>query len=90
MLELFAHPAHPYTKALLRSVPGIMDRRDRVLESIEGMVPEQYDMITGCRFADRCPYRRDICGRPQTDRMIRHSQLVRCCRAGEVESDAGK
>ena len=62
VLELFDHPAHPYTKALLRSVPGIMDRRDRVLESIEGMVPEQYDMITGCRFADRCPYRRDICG----------------------------
>ena len=90
VLELFDHPAHPYTKALLRSVPGIMDRRDRVLESIEGMVPEQYDMITGCRFADRCPYRRDICGRPQTDRMIRHSHLVRCCRAGEVESDAGK
>lgn len=90
VLELFDHPAHPYTKALLRSVPGIMDRRDRVLESIEGMVPEQYDMITGCRFADRCPYRRDICGRPQIDRMIRHSHLVRCCRAGEVESDAGK
>ena len=88
--EVYGHPAHPYTKALLRSVPGIMDRRDRVLESIEGMVPEQYDMITGCRFADRCPYRRDICGRPQTDRMIRHSHLVRCCRAGEVESDAGK
>ena len=67
-----------------------MDRRDRVLESIEGMVPEQYDMITGCRFADRCPYRRDICSRPQTDTMIMDSHLVRCCRAGEVGNDASK
>ena len=47
MLELFDHPAHPYTRALLRSVPGIRDEEDRRLESIEGMVPEQYDRITG-------------------------------------------
>lgn len=55
VLELFDHPAHP-----LHQGPPALRARDngpegpRVLESIEGMVPEQYDMITGCRFADRC------------------------------------
>lgn len=37
VLELFDHPAHPYTRALLRSVPGIRDEEDRRLESIEGL-----------------------------------------------------
>ena len=40
VLELFDHPAHPYTRALLRSVPGIRDEEGRRLESIEGIVPD--------------------------------------------------
>lgn len=84
VLELFDHPAHPYTKALLCSVPGIRDGKERVLESIEGMVPEQYDSITGCRFADRCPYRQDMCARPQAAEEIRPGHRVRCCRVKEV------
>lgn len=90
VLELFDHPAHPYTKALLRSVPGIRDDRERVLESIEGMVPEQYDAITGCRFADRCPYRKEMCEAPQIDTKMRDGHTVRCCRAKEVETDAAR
>ena len=88
VLELFDHPAHPYTRALLRSVPGIRDEKNRVLESIRGIVPEQYDSITGCRFADRCPYRAEICGAPQPDIRIRDGHTVRCCRVKEVEADA--
>lgn len=87
VLELFDHPAHPYTRALLRSVPGIRDGKERVLESIEGMVPEQYDAITGCRFADRCPYRTDVCKTPQSEVNIRAGHRVRCRRAKEVEAD---
>lgn len=88
VLELFDHPAHPYTRALLRSVPGIRDGKERVLESIEGMVPEQYDAITGCRFADRCPYRADKCGEPQDEINIRNGHTVRCRRAEEAETVA--
>ena len=50
---LFYQPAHPYTKALLQTVPGIYDEKDRELVAIPGMVPENYDSIPGCRFADR-------------------------------------
>lgn len=84
VLELFDHPSHPYTQALLRSVPGIRDGKERVLESIEGMVPEQYDSITGCRFRDRCPYRQERCKYPQKPEEIRPGHGVKCCRAKEV------
>lgn len=63
--ELFANPKHPYTRALLDTVPTIRDDEARQLQAIPGMVPESYDDIAGCRFADRCPYRREECSRPQ-------------------------
>ena len=52
--ELFRSPGHPYTRALLDTVPTIRDSADRKLVSIPGLVPENYDDIKGCRFADRC------------------------------------
>ena len=87
VLELFDHPAHPYTRALLRSVPGIRDEEDRRLESIEGIVPEHYDRIRGCRFARRCPFRTEICMKPQQEMSVGDSHIVRCCRAKEVLAD---
>lgn len=45
--DLFYHPAHPYTKALLDTVPGIYDESGRTLASIPGIVPENYDQIPG-------------------------------------------
>ena len=87
VLELFDHPSHPYTRALLRSVPGIRDDEDRRLESIEGIVPEHYDRIRGCRFARRCPYRAGMCTEPQQEITVGDSHTVRCCRAEEVLAD---
>lgn len=79
--ELFACPAHPYTRALLAAVPSIYDKEERILESIPGMVPEQYDKITGCRFADRCAYRTPECEKPQSMETLRKTHKVRCHRA---------
>ena len=87
VLELFDHPAHPYTRALLRSVPGIRDEEGRRLESIEGIVPEHYDQIRGCRFARRCPFRTEICMKPQQEMSVGDSHIVRCCRTKEVLAD---
>ena len=82
--ELFAEPRHPYTKALLATVPSIYDDKDRVLESIPGIVPENYDKIKGCRFADRCPYRRPECDDPQKDIVINDHHKVKCWRAESI------
>ena len=53
--ELFTHPAHPYTRALLESVISLTSRSER-LSSIEGQVPSPLAYPTGCRFADRCKF----------------------------------
>jgi oligopeptide/dipeptide ABC transporter ATP-binding protein len=60
--EIFNHPSHPYTQALLRSVPT-MDEDVQRLYSIEGQPPALWDLPEGCRFAARCPYVEDHCRR---------------------------
>lgn len=53
---LFSQPTHPYTKALLRSIP-VMGERQRMLEVIKGRVPSLTALPQGCRFAPRCAAR---------------------------------
>ena len=57
---IFDHPVHPYTQALLASVPD-MGRRQNRLATIPGSVPGALAMPPGCRFALRCPHRRPAC-----------------------------
>ena len=79
--DLFYHPAHPYTKALLDTVPGIYDESGRTLASIPGIVPENYDQITGCRFADRCAFAGEGCVEKQEMKEIEKDHFVRCHKA---------
>jgi oligopeptide/dipeptide ABC transporter ATP-binding protein len=58
--NLFNHPAHPYTQALMASVPRLEERVER-LYSIEGKPPALFDLPEGCRFAPRCPHAFDRC-----------------------------
>jgi len=53
-VELFAHPLHPYTRALLRSMPTLGAHRER-LDAIPGNVPDITRRPSGCTFRDRCP-----------------------------------
>jgi peptide/nickel transport system ATP-binding protein/oligopeptide transport system ATP-binding protein len=52
---LFARPLHPYTEALLASIPS-RAAKGRRLRTIEGQVPSPLDYPAGCRFRERCPY----------------------------------
>ena len=58
--EVFANPKHPYTRGLLKSIPRLDERVD-TLFTIEGTVPNQYDMPAGCKFWPRCPYATEKC-----------------------------
>jgi oligopeptide/dipeptide ABC transporter ATP-binding protein len=58
--DIFNNPSHPYTEALLASVPKMEEDMDR-LYSIEGQPPALYDLPVGCSFANRCAYVMDRC-----------------------------
>src|SRR6185437_10468841 len=58
--DIFRKPAHPYTKALLNSVPAVGAQLPR-LAGIEGQPPDPFDRPLGCAFAPRCPLRQDRC-----------------------------
>lgn len=54
LVDIFDHPSHPYTKALLRSVPVLGLAEGKQLETIAGITPNPADVMLGCEFADRC------------------------------------
>jgi peptide/nickel transport system ATP-binding protein len=53
--DLFFDPKHPYTRALLKSIPLIGKKSRQRLEAIKGMVPDPYRIPQGCPFHPRCP-----------------------------------
>jgi oligopeptide/dipeptide ABC transporter ATP-binding protein len=81
VLDLFDHPEHPYTEALLGALPQLEGEgiREGRLMSIPGRPPDLVNPPEGCRFAARCPYEgQDSCAtRPQELREIRPGHLVR-------------
>jgi len=58
---IFHDPKHPYLKALLRSIPYVGLKEKGRLDSIEGVVPDAFNIPEGCYFAPRCPEAKDIC-----------------------------
>ncbi|MCW2761506.1 MAG: oligopeptide/dipeptide transporter, ATPase subunit [Marmoricola sp.] len=58
---LFAEPRHPYTEALLASIPKLDQDRNEKLQSIPGQPPDLANPPEGCRFASRCRYATDLC-----------------------------
>lgn len=59
--DVLSAPQHPYTAALLRSMPGVATDRGERLEAIDGVVPTARNMPVGCRFAPRCEQAMPIC-----------------------------
>jgi len=59
--ELYAHPRHPYTLGLLRSVPRLDEARRARLDPIEGQPPDLTRLPPGCAFVPRCAFRVERC-----------------------------
>src|SRR5258708_29828653 len=85
--DLFAKPAHPYTRGLLESIPRDDAVPKRRLPAIEGIVPDLRGLPPGCRFADRCPMRIEKCTLEEPDLTpFAPGRSSRCWRAAEVSS----
>lgn len=77
--QIFQNPKHPYTRALLNSVPVLGMDRDRDLSTIEGSTPDPTQVYDFCEFAPRCPYATERCKTAHPDRVeIEPDHLVRC------------
>lgn len=57
--DIFKHPKHPYTKALLSAIPMVGKKKERIL--LNGDIPSPVNPPSGCRFRTRCPYATDRC-----------------------------
>ena len=80
---IFAHPTHPYTRALLDSIPHLSQAR--ALSGIPGRTPAPGARPDGCRFNDRCEFAIDECrsGVPEL-REVAPEHSVRCIRVGDI------
>jgi peptide/nickel transport system ATP-binding protein len=78
-VELFENPKHPYTTALLGSIPNIGEKKGR-LETIAGMVPSPFNLPSGCVFHPRCPaFMPGKCDRIHPDYAeVEEGHWVRC------------
>jgi peptide/nickel transport system ATP-binding protein/oligopeptide transport system ATP-binding protein len=79
---LFSEPLHPYTQALLDSIPSL-DEEKATLYSIPGTVPNAFNFPDGCRFADRCKLAGPECRAAEVPlEEKRPGHLVRCIKVG--------
>jgi peptide/nickel transport system ATP-binding protein len=82
--DALRRPRHPYTSGLLRSLPRLSERGQR-LPSISGRVPSPSQMPEGCRFRARCPYAAQGCERYQPMIIDPQGREARCWRSNELE-----
>ena len=85
--EIYAHPAHPYTRALLASIPEPAPTVDVSEGDIGDELPSATDPPSGCRFHTRCPRATDICGEvePVSEQVGDADHYVACHHPVAVE-----
>lgn len=85
--EVFSNPRHPYTRGLIGSIPDIT-KDVEVLETIEGLVPNIYDKMAGCRFHPRCKAAMERCSEQHPALIDLGGHEVRCfLYSEEVEAE---
>ncbi|MCX8083201.1 MAG: ABC transporter ATP-binding protein [bacterium] len=88
--NIIKSPLHPYTEMLISCLPERYNRGERI-KTIEGNVPDFYNLPSGCAFHPRCPYAMDICRKSEPSVIKKDGVFVRCFRYGDnVETGQGK
>jgi oligopeptide/dipeptide ABC transporter ATP-binding protein len=76
--ELFSHPLHPYTRALLACIPSTFKDQTK-LQSIGGVLPDLRSLPKGCKFAPRCVNAGEGCSEKKPElRSVSEHHLVAC------------
>jgi len=88
--ELFDNPLHPYTQALMTSIPGISSAEMKKLKAIPGNVPNFLDLPSGCYFHTRCSKALSICRYESPPFFQKENHSVKCwLYKGEMLDDTG-
>ncbi|MBD5401608.1 dipeptide ABC transporter ATP-binding protein [bacterium] len=75
--EIFNNPKHPYTKALLSSVPELNSENKQEQIHLKGELPSPEDLPKGCKFHTRCPFAMEIC-KTDIPQIINFSETHKC------------
>ena len=87
--DVFAHPLHPYTEALLNAIPTTDEDADKNPEILEGDIPSPVNPPKGCKFHTRCKYCSEICTQVQPElQEVRPNHFVACHHILEQGSEA--
>jgi len=76
--DVLRTPSHPYTKALLESIPVLGRGKNQEIEPIKGSTPDPYNRPKGCQFAPRCPFADESCQVMPDETSISETHSVRC------------
>jgi peptide/nickel transport system ATP-binding protein len=85
--DVFQHPMHPYTRALLSAFPSVTGEK-RELVTLEGEPPDLTSPPEGCRFHPRCPYATDLCRKLEPPVAWRDGQWAACWNPVEQPAEA--
>ncbi len=83
--KVFARPRHPYTQALIDSIPKLDPRGRGQLKPLLGEVPSPLDIPVGCGFAPRCPRRTEACARPPAEQNFGEAHSAACFHPLDLE-----
>ena len=82
--EIFYNPLHPYTKALLNSIPSVVGDVSQ-FKPIPGIPPDPVNPPPGCRFHPRCPFATDTCSKVEPNlEKIGYKRWISCHRWREI------
>jgi oligopeptide/dipeptide ABC transporter ATP-binding protein len=76
--DVFAHPEHPYTWSLLRSIPRLDADEHETLKAIAGAPPDMTRLPAGCKFQPRCPFAIARCAEAEPEMLPVRAQVARC------------
>ncbi|MEP3278234.1 MAG: ABC transporter ATP-binding protein [Stappiaceae bacterium] len=76
--DVLRRPRHPYTRALLDSIPVLGRGRNQDIKSIRGATPDAYDRPKGCQFAPRCDFATDACNVMPPEERITETHRTMC------------